>query len=144
VADPVDDALNGIYHAVTRATLPVVMDWMWETLARCQDSASSRRYGQRGTDPPAGSAWAAMLTERTAEACYAALAADPSVTRMQAARYAARALEAIEGHEAGACFYGCTLDAVAGQATHSAINAIRYAVTDAAWRHPAFDGQRHD
>lgn len=138
MADLVDDALNGIYHAVTRATLPVVMDWMWETLARCQPGASSRRYGKRATDPAAGSAWAAMVTERTAEACYAALAADSSVSRMAAARHAAHTIEALEAHEPGKCPYACSPDAVAGQATYSAINAVRHAVAALAYRHPDF------
>jgi hypothetical protein len=137
MTDPRDD-LNSIYHAVTWDTLPVVMDWMWETLARCQSGADRPRYGGRSTSEAPGSAWAAMLTERTSAACYAALDADPSVSRMCAARYAARAIEALEEHGAGNCPDGCTPDGVAGDATRLAIDGIWHAVADLANRHPDF------
>lgn len=138
MADPRDD-LNSIYHAVSWTTLPVVMGWMWETLTRCQDGASSHRYGQRKTDAAPGSAWSVMLTERSSAACYAALDADSSVSRMCAARYAARAAETLQEHEAGNCTEpGCTLDSAAGLAARNAIDAACYAVADLAYRHPAF------
>lgn len=137
MADPRDD-LNSIYHAVSWATLPVVMEWMWETLARCQGAADRQRYGARPSAAAPGSAWAAMLSERTSAACYAALDADPSVSRMCAARYAARAVEALEEHGAGNCPPGCTPDGVAGDATRLAIDGIWHAVADLAYRHPAF------
>lgn len=137
MADPRDE-LNSIYHAVSWDTLPVVMDWLWETLARCQAGASGRRYGQRETDAAPGSAWAVMLTERTAAACYAALDADRSVSRMVAARHAARALEGLDEHAAGNCPDGCTPDGVAGDTTQLAIDAIWHAVAALAYRHPDF------
>lgn len=137
MADPKSD-LNSIYHAVSWATLPAVMDWMWETLTRCQGGADQSRYGARSTADAPGSAWAAMLSERTSAACYAALDADPSVSRMCAARYAARAVEALEEHAAGNCPDGCTPDGVAGDVTRLAIDGIWHAVADLARRHPAF------
>lgn len=137
MADPRDD-LNGIYHAVSWDTLPVVLDWMWETLARCQSGAARPRYGGRSTSEAPGSAWSKMLAERTSAACYAALDADSSVSRMCAARYAARAVEALEEHAAGNCPDGCTPDGVAGDATRLAIDGIWHAVADLAYRHPDF------